>query len=43
MDPQKRKEVEEKILAVLTEAQRAKWKEMLGAPFRPQPPKRDGE
>lgn len=35
----KRKEVDAKINAVLTSAQREKWKAMLGEPFRPRRPR----
>lgn len=28
-------------MAILTDAQKAKWKDMLGKPFQPKPPRRD--
>jgi hypothetical protein len=39
-DPEARKRVEAKIMAVLTEAQRSEWKSMLGRPFDLGPPPR---
>ena len=43
MDPQVKAQIEQKIMAVLTENQRSEWRSMLGAKFTFSPPPQGGQ